>query len=60
MCAWRVLSNVCEASGVVLFALRESLKVLTEGETFSLTMTVQLLLLLALVGPFCGFTRASK
>lgn len=35
VCVWRVCSSVCEGSGVVLFALRESLKVVTEGEKFS-------------------------
>lgn len=31
VCVWRV----CEGSGVVFFALREPLKVVTDGETFS-------------------------
>lgn len=35
VCTSRVLGSVCEASGVVLFALREPLKLVTEVETFS-------------------------
>lgn len=35
VCVRRVRGGVCEGSGVTLFAPRESLKVVTEGETFS-------------------------
>ncbi|KAF0036431.1 hypothetical protein F2P81_011743 [Scophthalmus maximus] len=57
---WLVRGSVYEEPGVVLFALRG----VPEGcdrrrkQVFA-TMNAQLLLLLALVGPFCAFTRAS-
>lgn len=61
MRVWLVRGSVYEEPGVVLFALRG----VPEGcdrrrkQVFA-TMNAQLLLLLALVGPFCAFTRASK
>lgn len=63
----RSSGGVCKGSGVVIFAPHHHLQppasefreFLTDGRGDIFIMKVQLLLLLALVGPFCAFTHAS-